>query len=122
MNALQCICRPNSLIIDQFKTFQCYKCGISGHMSCYEYSPSEITKLFCIKCRLKFHEPFYDLTDFPLNPILLPKNQKIHEVFKLNLEKYVVSLKTDRENRQIGIICTKIGSDSRVFSYEWPTN
>lgn len=89
-------------------------------MSCYGYSPSEITRLFCIKCRLQIQEPFYELLEFPLNPLVLPKNQKVHEVFKLNLERYLI-LKNSDPTLLVGILCTKICGDSPMFFYEWPS-
>lgn len=116
MTTLNCICRPSTLVLNQFQTFQCFSCGIFAHMSCYEYSPTEITKLFCIKCRLKILEPFYEFLEFLIPPVLLPKNKQINEIFKFFLDKS--ALKTSI----LGIICTKIVfPENNNFLYEWPS-
>jgi len=80
-------------------------------MSCYEYSPVEITRLFCIKCRLNQFDPFLSPIEFIVPPFILPKGPKIHETFKLNLDKI-----SDREGIFLGIICTKL-----LKVYEWPS-
>ena len=119
-NNLQCICRPTSLVIDQFKVFQCFKCGVFSHMSCYTYSPAEITKLFCLKCRLNFLEPFWDFLDFFQNPLLMIKSTKFHETYKFSLDKETLD-KLEKRKISLGIICTKISSDLDNFCYEWPS-
>ena len=91
-------------------------------MSCYSYSAIEITKLFCIKCRFSLIEPFYDFYEFLVNPALLPKNSKIHEIFRINLSKNLA--KIEKNSLFLAILCSKIcaeNSENANFLYEWPS-
>ena len=112
MNNIVCLCRPNTPVLDQFKIFECFKCKILAHMTCYDYaSGPEVNRHFCIKCRLNQFDPFLCPINFLVQPFLLPKGTKIHEIFKLNFDKI-----QEKEGFVLGIICSKL---SKI--YEWPS-
>lgn len=120
MSSLSCICTADTLVKDQLKTFECYKCKRYSHMSCYSYKTKTIIKLYCIKCQLEIFEPFLELKKLMKNFQLLPLRTSLSEIYNFTLSPQDIE-PIKAKKYILALICTKLSPANQNFVYECPS-
>ena len=120
MTTLSCICTADTLVRDQLKIFECYKCKNYSHMSCYSYKTKTIIKLYCIKCQLEIFEPFLELKKQMKNFQLLPLHTSLSEIYNFTLSPQDIE-PLRMKKYLLALICTKLSLANQNFVYECPS-